>query len=265
MTMDGQDRDDTGAGLEHVRNVFRVLGREDPLYGVLTDHALRGNRWDPEAFFATGLREIQDLMVYLGRSVPGLERGTALDFGCGVGRLSQALAGSFDRVVGVDISDTMVERAREYNRHPDRVRYLVNTAPDLAILGDQRFDLVYSSITLQHIPPRFQARYIQEFMRLLATGGVAVFQVRNGPRIEPGSWRARLYSLRRENLRRWWQRVRGRPPYEMHTIASSLVEELVAGAGGRVLDVVDLSKGRPGRSLRYCATLDLPPPLEPTP
>jgi hypothetical protein len=38
----------------------------------------------------------------------------------------------------------------------------------------------------------------------------------------------------------------------MHYIARSIVEEVVASAGGRVVDVVDLSVGRPDRSLRYC-------------
>ena len=39
-------------------------------------------------------------------------RRSALDFGCGIGRLSQALAEHFDQVYGVDISPKMIELAR---------------------------------------------------------------------------------------------------------------------------------------------------------
>ena len=59
----------------------------------------------------------------------------ALDFGCGVGRLTQALAEHFERVAGVDIAASMIARARQENRHGDRVRYVVNERSDLAGLG----------------------------------------------------------------------------------------------------------------------------------
>jgi hypothetical protein len=48
--------------------------------------------------------------------------------------------------------------------------------------------------------------------------------------------------------------LRSRAAYEMHYVARSRVEEAITGAGGRMIDVVDLSPRRPGRSLRYCAT-----------
>lgn len=241
-------------GLDHVRKVYEEVGRTDPLYAVLTDHGYRGGRWDPEAFFATGREEVSDLLEYIESLPWALETGRALDFGCGVGRLTQALADTFDDVVGIDISSTMIERAAYHDRHAGTVHYLVNTSGDLRLLEGDSFDLVYSSITLQHIPPEHQAAYIREFVRVIRPGGLAIFQTRNGPRIEPGTFRARLYALRREHLRRLWRRLRRRVPYEMHYISHSLVEELVDMSRGRMVDVVDLSQGRPNRSLRYCVT-----------
>jgi ubiquinone/menaquinone biosynthesis C-methylase UbiE len=241
-------------GLEEVRKVYERLGRDDPLYAVLTRHSLRGGRWDPEEFFETGRREIAGLLEYVASLPWELPRGAALDFGCGVGRLSQALAAEFDEVVGVDIASSMIAAAERFDRHPGRVRYLVNTSGDLRLLESDTFDLVYSSITLQHIPPEHQASYIREFVRVLRPGGLAIFQAHNGPRIEPGTPRAWLYTLRRQHLRRFWRRLRLRPAYEMHFIARSRVEQLVLMSGGRMVDVTDLSRGRPGRSLRYCVT-----------
>jgi hypothetical protein len=63
-----------------------------------------------------------------------------------------------------------------------------------------------------------------------------------------------LYTLNRVYVRRLMQRLRRRPPYEMHYIARSRVEEVVAAAGGRMLYVTDQGRRRPGKSLRYCAT-----------
>ena len=239
-------------GLEAVRRTFEAFGAEDPLYAALTRSECAGQRWDPEAFFATGRAQIARVMAYVAGLglAPGRER--ALDFGCGAGRLTQGLAEHFASAVGVDIAASMVETAQRYNRHGERVRYVVNTAPDLRIFDDSSFDFIYTNKVLQHIPPEYQAGYVQEFVRLLRPGGVAVFQMRNGPRIRPGSVRAWLYTLNRRHIRRIAQRLRGRAPYEMHYLARSRVEELVAAAGGRVIDVVDLSAGQRGKSLRYC-------------
>jgi SAM-dependent methyltransferase len=241
-------------GLDEVRRVYEELGRDDPLYAVLTRHSRRGNRWDPDEFFASGRHEVRGVLAYLETLGTPPARDRALDFGCGVGRLTQALAEEFREVVGVDISYTMVEAARRFDRHSGRVHYRVNTEPDLRLLDDASFDFVYSSITLQHIPPEPASRYVAEFIRVLRPGGIALFQARSGPRIRPGTLRARLYALRRERFRRFWQRLRGRAPYEMHGLARAHVEELVAAAGGLLLDVVDLDPRRPGRSFRYCAT-----------
>ena len=241
-------------GLKNVRSVFEKVGRDDAMYAVLTNHDYRGNKWDPEAFFQHGRDEIRGVMEYVDSLGWRQPRRRALDFGSGVGRLSQALADHFEEVVGVDISYTMVETAQRFDRKGGRVRYMVNTEPDLRLLDDDAFDFVYSNITLQHIPPEPAAAYVRELIRVLRPGGLAVFQTRNGPRIRPGTLRAHLYALRREYFRRFWQRIRGRVPYEMHYLARTQVEELVVESGGRMLDVVDLNHARRGRSFRYCAT-----------
>jgi SAM-dependent methyltransferase len=240
--------------LRHVKEVFERSGREDPLYAVLTVHDRRGGRWDPEEFFARGREEIDRVLAYLAQRDLSVARGAAFDFGCGAGRLSQALGDHFATVVGVDISSSMVDVARGYNRHGDRVRYQVNDRPDLGDFAGDSFDFVYSNITLQHIPPGIALAYVTEFLRILRPGGLAVFQVRIGRRIEPGTLSAILYKVRREYLRRLWQRLRGRIPYEMHFVATSQVEEAVARGGGRVLDRLDVSRHQDGGSLRYTVT-----------
>lgn len=244
-------------GLAPVREVFEAWGREDPFYAVLTRKGRRGNRWDPEAFFERGRSEIEGVLADLDAQGLAVGRARALDFGCGVGRLTQALAEHFEEAVGVDIARSMVEQARQLDRHGGRVTYLVNATADLAILDDASFDFVYSNKVLQHIPPRAVEAYVREFFRVLRPGGVAVFQMRSGPRVRPGSLRERLYTFRRRTLRRLWKRLRGRAPYEMHFLARERVEEVVRDAGATLLDVRDVSGGRK-KSFRYCARAGLP-------
>jgi SAM-dependent methyltransferase len=242
--------------LDNTRRVYERLGREDPLWAVLTDDQYRHNRWDVEQFFETGREEIGRALAQLDELSVSPARGSALDFGCGVGRLTQALCIHFDRVVGVDISSTMVAKADEFNRFPDKCRYVVNTESRLAGFEDDSLDFIYSNISLQHSPPRYQAGYIREFLRTLRPGGVAMFQVRIGPDRVPDSLADRVYRLRSEVLKPWWKRLRGRPPVQVHTIAGRTVEEAVCQAGGNIVAAIDADAGtrKSRKSLRYVAT-----------
>ena len=162
--------------LAEVRRNWEEFGRTDPLWAILTDPAKRHNRWDRREFFQTGELEIECLMDYVGTLPVRLDRRAALDFGCGVGRLAQALCRYFREVDGVDIAESMVALARTYNEWGDRCRYHVNEAADLRLFAADRFDLVYSNIVLQHVEPRYSREYIREFVRVLAPGGLAIFQ-----------------------------------------------------------------------------------------
>ena len=91
--------------------------------------------------------------------------------------MSQALARTFDRCDGVDISETMVELARKYNRHGEACQYHVNLESNLALFESNTFDFIFSTIVLQHNPPDTAEHYISEFCRVLSPGGVAVFDM----------------------------------------------------------------------------------------
>jgi SAM-dependent methyltransferase len=151
--------------------------RHDPLWAILSDPTKAGRRWDLSAFLETGLREVSLLMYQLRALNVSFNRHAALDFGCGIGRLSQALARYFDRVVGVDISAEMVRLANDINEFPERVRYVQNSGTDIAALGTGDFTFMYSNVVLQHIEPETALRCLRELFRIVAPGGVLVFQL----------------------------------------------------------------------------------------
>lgn len=177
--------------LEEVQKNWAAFGKSDPLRAIL-GHA---ESWDVDQFFATGVAEIDDILRQVVELGLHPEHSTALDFGCGVGRLTQALARHFDACHGVDIAPPMVERAREYNTFGDRCRFHLNQAPNLAIFADDSFDLIYSNITLQHMEPVYAAAYIKEFVRVLRHGGVLAFQLPSELAVRPlpaEAFRARI-------------------------------------------------------------------------
>jgi SAM-dependent methyltransferase len=197
--------------LKDVQRHWDAFGRTDPLWAIMTRPDKRHGRWKSAEFFASGEEEIERVMCSIAARAFPLRRGRALDFGCGVGRLTQALNRYFDECDGVDIAPSMIELARKFDRpwrrfwyelvrlwsrlrwrrgqwaerwlgfvrllKGKKCRYLVNDAGSLAVFRDDTFDLVYSRLVLQHMKPEFSLNYIKEFLRVLAPGGLLIFQI----------------------------------------------------------------------------------------
>jgi SAM-dependent methyltransferase len=84
----------------------------------------------------------------LGESLARLDYRSAVDVGCGAGDNAELLraGGSLERLVGVDISERALERAR---RRDAGTYALLDVERDAL---DERFDLVFSSLLLEHLP-----------------------------------------------------------------------------------------------------------------
>ena len=74
------------------------LGRRNPFGAVLATSGEQSPAREIDDFFATGREDVARLIVHLARVAPLVRRRAALDFGCGVGRLTRALADHFERV-----------------------------------------------------------------------------------------------------------------------------------------------------------------------
>lgn len=186
--------------LTELQRNWNEFGQTDPLWSVLTDVRFKDNKWDPVAFFNTGEQEVESVLVSLNAMGVTIPRRRALDFGCAVGRLTQALCRHFERCDGIDIAPSMIELARKYDRFPGRCHYHLNETDDLALFQDNTFDFVYSRLVLQHMQPRYSKKYIAEFLRVLAPGGIAIFQIPAGPPT-PGQYSPKEWALPEAGLK----------------------------------------------------------------
>jgi SAM-dependent methyltransferase len=183
-----------------------VPGKRDEAQRAFWDQAARTNAaWyvdtsldfespDMERFFATGKTVVAEALDGAPAAPPG--RGSAVEIGCGVGRICLALAErGFERVIGVDISAEMIARAKELVRD-DRVSFQHGDGATLQPIGDGSADLVLSFTVFQHIPdPDVIEGYIAEAGRILKPGGVFVFQWSNAGGSARWALRRTAYSL----------------------------------------------------------------------
>lgn len=210
------------------------FGEQDPFSAILT-----GRTWSAEEFFATGEADVACILEHLGGAPRRREH--ALDFGCGVGRLSRAMASRFTRVTGVDVAPSMIERARGFG-HPG-CDFVLNESPDLAQFPADTFDLVYSFIVLQHLPPGRIGPYLDEFARVTRPGGAVHFQLPARP--VGGSRLGRAAEWAYNNI--YWEVFRRKEPrMEMHGMPREAVTRRLERAGLREVRVDEDWQPAPG-------------------
>jgi SAM-dependent methyltransferase len=227
--------------LERQSQDWNDLAEMDPYWAILSRPGKRFGGWDNDEFFATGAADAAAVMERLDRLERPERRERALDFGCGFGRMTRGFSEYFDECVGVDISEKMVEGARQLNADRPGLSFVVNGTSDLAQFDDGSFDFVHSVIVLQHVPDRPTIEsYIREFVRLLRPGGIAVFQLPSHiPAIYRLHWRRHLYSgLRRLGVDAEFLYKRLRlVPSAMSYIPENDVVRLLESVGARTLDI----------------------------
>jgi SAM-dependent methyltransferase len=126
---------------------------------------------------ATGAAELAGLFGRLGADLRAVPGGLCVELGCGPGRMTGALAERFDRVLALDVSPAMLERARENVPAPN-VTFQLVSGDRLDGLDHGIADAVICYLVLQHVPSRRVVRsYLREFARVLAPAGEAFVQI----------------------------------------------------------------------------------------
>jgi SAM-dependent methyltransferase len=137
---------------------------------------------DLERFWAAGERELDELLSALGEEIDPADE--VVEIGCGVGRLTRVLSRRGASVRALDVSERMLELARQHNRSLSNVEWILGDGNTLAGIESASADAFVSHVVFQHIPdPEVTLGYVREIGRVLRPGGWAAFQVSNDPRV----------------------------------------------------------------------------------
>lgn len=159
-------------------------GRRDPYYGVITNPKFRRANLNDQAiteFFESGRRHADYVMKMIHTYIdPGFRPKSVVDFGCGAGRLVVPFARIAQHVVGLDVSQSMLnEAARNCAAFGlDKVQLLLSD-DDLSRLTG-KYDLVHSFIVFQHIPPERGRVIFRRLLDFIAPGGIGAIHVLYG-------------------------------------------------------------------------------------
>ena len=114
-----------------------------------SDFDARAKSWDDDPMKIERAQSVARAMLATARWFPGMQ---GLEFGCGTGQLSFGLRERFERITLADTSVGMLEVLQQKiaalgasNMHP------VWLDENAESLKNQRFDMIYSLMTLHHI------------------------------------------------------------------------------------------------------------------
>lgn len=238
----------------HARE-WEEMARLDPLWAILSTPDKRFGNWNLDDFLRTGADEIAALMKTAGHLGLPEQRRRAIDFGCGVGRLTRALRPHFAKCHGVDISPRMLEMAQRLTPECD-----FHEAQDLGSFPNRYADLVFCNLVLQHQPHRKQAvALIADMVRVLAPGGLLVFQIpihlplRNRLQLRRRAYRLLRALGVRESFA--YEKLR-LSPIRMLCLPRADVEAITTNAGATVVRVDETRKpDEPFTSGIFCCTV----------
>ncbi len=151
----------------------------DPYYAVLNEDGFRQDRAAGDArarFDRSGEHDVADTLGEIRRLFDqDFRPARALDFGCGVGRLTLPLARECGHVTGVDISRTMIEEARRSRDARGVENVSLSTSDEFfsdSSAAEPAFDFIHSYIVFQHVPPRIGVPLADALVQRLLPGGI---------------------------------------------------------------------------------------------
>ncbi len=220
--------------LAHIQASWQKLGQKEPHWSVLTMEEFKQANLaaNYEQFYASGNGNAAQFLHLLQRNgcfPEGVADKAVLEYGCGVGRVTHALAKHFRQVYAYDISAPHLALAKQWTdglgltnitfsqiQHPQDVLHL------------PKVHAVHTVIVLQHNPPPVIRTILHGLLSALLPGGVALFQVT--------TYRQHYSFIAMDYLRTTTERL---GQVEMHVLPQRRVFEIIAQTGCQVLEVLD--------------------------
>ena len=147
------------------------------------------DQWTDEEFFASGQMTVDE---QIANDMENICQGKdpkqmrIIEIGCGVGRVTHALARIFGEVHAVDVSGEMITQAKQLAAGVKNAAFYKNNGMDLSVLPPGPYDFAFSTIVFQHISSREVIyNYLREVHRLLRPGALFKFDVQGNLTTEP--------------------------------------------------------------------------------
>lgn len=231
------------------------------VFSNVYDDAERARAYAQLEFPGTYYLAFRDLPALLRKHVSGTR---ALDFGCGTGRSTRFLRGLAFDAIGVDVSEVMLDQARDRDPHGD---YRLVADGTLAEFGTGTLDLILAAFTFDNIPTdRQKTSALRELQRLLADPGGRLVVVVSSPAIywhEWASFSTRDYPANRsardgDSVRIVMLDVPDRRPVVDVVCSDGRYRELFGAAGLSVIDTArPLATG--AESVQWVSETTIPP------
>lgn len=108
----------------------------------------------------TGIRNKLAKNINKGESV--------IDVACGTGAQAFVFAQKAERVVGIDLSESMISCAKKESLKRDltNVEFVVADAGNLAQFSNKKFDVAFMTLALHQFPPEYYALVLSEMTRV---------------------------------------------------------------------------------------------------
>jgi ubiquinone/menaquinone biosynthesis C-methylase UbiE len=155
--------------LKLMEKEWEARAQEDAMYYIAT----REKPWSEDDFFEEGKKRVHYFTdEFFKRKAFNPEGKRMLDIGCGIGRMDRGFAEMFAEVWGIDVSEKMIQKAKELNKN-EKIKFIKGNGRDLSDFPNDSFHFVFSIITFQHIPEKqIIFRYFSEIYRILKPGGL---------------------------------------------------------------------------------------------
>jgi SAM-dependent methyltransferase len=215
---------------------WEIMARGEPFWAVSTWEKFRKQNLTPEnlkEFFETGETYVDSLFRMIRDKIdPKFAPARSLDFGCGVGRVLLPIARRSGQAVGVDISDTMLNEARQQADAFGVQNLQLIKGDDTLSSIEGPFDFVHSVIVFQHIPvPRGEAIFA-ELLKRMHNGSVGAIHFTYAKGFEPARPTLGL------RWRRFWKRIgnaiaslRGNPVMQMNDYSLNVLFRMIQEHG----------------------------------